>query len=67
MKYVEKYLEENMRIKPLGKITTDVYEARCGEYTGEEVIIDGKSTGIIIAYIDYISWLEKDMQIINGF
>ena len=59
MKKVIEYLEEEMRISPLGEVTTDPFEANCGEYTGETIFIDGKDVGIIIYYIDYINWLEK--------
>ena len=59
MKALDKYLEEEFRIKPLGKLTTEVYESEIGSYVGEEMIIDGKHTGIIVYYIDYINWLEK--------
>lgn len=59
MKLINEYLEEQMRIKPLGVVTTDPHEADCGEYTGEDVLIDGKDVGIVVYYIDYINWLEK--------
>lgn len=58
MKYINEYLEQKIKIKPLGNLTTEVYEADCGEYTGEEILIDGHHTGIIVYYIDYIFWLE---------
>ena len=35
MKYINEYLEQKIKIKPLGNLTTEVYEANCGEYTGE--------------------------------
>ncbi len=60
MKYIEEYLEKFFRVKPLGEITTEPYEETYGAYVGEEVIIDGHNTGIMVAYIDYINWLEKD-------
>lgn len=60
MKHLIEYLREEMRLQPLGNLETEVYESECGSYVGEEIIIDGKRTGIIIYYIDYINWLEKD-------
>jgi hypothetical protein len=35
MRFVEEYLRDEYRVKPLGTITTKPYEADCGEYTGE--------------------------------
>lgn len=58
MKYIKEYLEQKIRIKPLGTLTTEAYECEPGEYTGESILIDGKYTGIVIYYIDYIDWLE---------
>ena len=59
MKNIVKYLEEKLKVSPLGKVTTEPYEEVCDAYVGEEIIIDGQSTGIKIAYIDYIDWLES--------
>ena len=60
MELIVQYIEENFRVTPLGEVTTETYESDIGDYTGEELIIDGKHTGIIIYYIDYINWLEKN-------
>lgn len=60
MKFIDKYLEEKVRIKPLGKVTTDPYESSVGQFIGESIIIDGHDSGIVVAYIDYIDWLEGD-------
>ena len=62
MKHLIEYLREEMRIQPLGNLETEVYESECESYVGEEIIIDGKRTGIIVYYIDYINWLEKDHE-----
>lgn len=59
MKHVLKYLEEVVRVKPLGKVTTDPYESTAGQFIGESVIIDGHDSGIVVAYVDYIDWLEN--------
>lgn len=61
MKFINEYLEKVIKIKPLGELSTEVYESECGSYTGEELLIDGKRTGIIIYYIDYLQWLEKQL------
>lgn len=63
MKYIKEYLEQKIRIKPLGILTTEVHESEPGEYIGESILIDGKYTGIVIYYIDYINWLEEEFLI----
>lgn len=59
MKYITRFLEEKIKIKPLGQVTTKPHESEWGSYDGEEVLIDGEYTGIIVYYIDYINWLER--------
>ena len=49
-----------MRVKPLGRVTTDPYETTSGCYAGESILIDDKDVGIVVYYIDYIKWLEGD-------
>lgn len=63
MKYIKEYLERELRISPLGTLTTKSYESTCGEYTGETILIDGKEIGLVVCYIDYIDWLEKNFKI----
>lgn len=65
MKFINEYLEKVVKIKPLGELSTEVYESECGSYTGEELLIDGKRTGIVIYYIDYLQWLEKQLIVRN--
>ena len=48
MLFINEYLEKVIKIKPLGELSTEVYESECGSYTGEELLIDGKRTCIII-------------------
>lgn len=59
MKHIVKYLEEKLRVTPLGKVTTKPYEEVCDAYVGEEILIDDQCTGIKVTYIDYIYWLES--------
>ncbi len=59
MKHIVKFLEEKLKVTPLGKVTTKPYEEVCDAYVGEEILIDGQNTGIKITYIDYIYWLES--------
>lgn len=61
MEFINEYLEKVIKIKPLGELSTEEYESECGSYTGEELLIDGKRTGIIVYYIDYLQWLEKQL------
>lgn len=56
MKYAEKYLEEVVKIKPLGKLTTQ--EDVVADLSGEMVYIDGKCSDIFISHADYANWLE---------
>ena len=63
MKYIKEYLEQKIKIEPLGKLTTTVYEAMPGEYIGEEILIDSRHTGIVIYYIDYINWIENEFLV----
>ena len=67
MKYIQQYMEEELKLKPLGKIdfeelTTHDYE---GAY-GYEILIDRKDTGLQIWWADYANWLEKKIQIMGG-
>ena len=60
MKYLEKYLEEKERIKPLGKLTTK--ESIEGEYVGVSLVIDGYEPGIEVWWVDYAKWLEEKIE-----
>lgn len=57
MKYIEKYLETVIKVKPLGKLTTK--EDELNGMSGEMVYIDGKCSDIFISYADYANWLER--------
>ena len=67
MKYIVEYLEDKLKVKPLGKVSTKLYERTCGDYVGEEIYIDKTFTGIIIYYVDYIKWLEENCTILSDF
>ena len=60
MKFLEKYLEEKERIKPLGKLTTK--ESVEGESVGVSLVIDGYEPGIEIWWADYAMWLEEKIE-----
>ena len=57
MKYVEEYLKDVIKIKPLGELTTK--DDELNGMSGEMVYIDGKCSDIFISHADYTNWLEK--------
>lgn len=57
MKYVEEYLNDVIKVKPLGKLTTT--DDELNGMSGEMVYIDGKCSDIFISHADYANWLEK--------
>ena len=62
MKYIEKYLEEVIKIKPLGQVgTKEDYDC---DLSGEMIYIDGKCTDIFISHADYANWLESKINTI---
>ena len=61
MKYIEKYLEEVVKVKPLGKVT--VKDEYFGDLSGSMVYIDDHCSDIFVSHADYANWLEK--KIIN--
>ena len=60
MKYLEQYIEEKMKIKVLGKLTTR--ESNSGEEVGLSLVIDGYEPGIEVWYADYSRWLEEKIE-----
>lgn len=66
MKYIKEYLEQELKIRPIGKLTTE--EATLNELSGEEIYIDGKPIGLFISHIDYVNWFEnKYDKLINKY
>ena len=57
MKYLEQYLEEEIKIKVLGELET--VDCPNGGDVGVSLVIDGFDTGIEVWYADYAMWLEK--------
>ena len=63
MKYLNEFLEQQYKIRPLGKLTSEeYYEVSDGALVWEEIVIDGFKPGIIIWYADYARWLEKRLS-----
>jgi len=61
MKYIEKYLEEELKLQPLGNVGTK--EDEVCDLSGEMVYVDGKCTNIFVAHVDYANWLEKKIKL----
>lgn len=64
MKYLEKYLEEKMRIKVLGELET--VDCPNGGDVGVSLVIDGFETGIEVWYVDYACWLENKIEVVKN-
>lgn len=60
MKYLEQYIEEKLKIKVLGKLTTR--ECCEGDGLGVSLVIDGFEPGIEVWYADYSNWLERKLD-----
>ena len=60
MKYLEQYIEEKLKIKVLGQLTTT--ECPEGDEVGVSLVIDGFEPGIYIWYVDYAKWLEEKLD-----
>lgn len=60
MKYIKEYMEEYLKLKPLGDVTFDEISSHDNEEAyGYEIIIDGRDTGLQIWWVDYATWLEN--------
>lgn len=60
MKYLERYIEEKMKIKVLGELTTNGSVE--GDCVGVSLVIDGYKPGIEVWYVDYVKWLEEKIE-----
>lgn len=60
MKYLEQYIEEKIKIKVLGELTTR--ESCEGDAVGVSLVIDGYEPGIEVWYADYSNWLEEKYE-----
>ena len=61
MKYLEKYLEEKLKIKILGELS--VRSSVEGEDLGVSLVIDGYEPGIEVWWADYGTWLEEKFEL----
>ena len=63
MKYLEKYLEEKMKIKVLDNLTLNGSDE--GDSVGVSLVIDGYEPGIEVWYADYAKFLEEEIELLN--
>lgn len=63
MKYLERYIEEKLKIKVLGELTTNGSDE--GDCVGVSLVIDGYEPGIEVWYVDYAKWLEEEIELLN--
>lgn len=62
MKYLEEYLEERLKIKVLGVLTTVEEEAEPCMPIGNRLVIDGRESDIVVWFSDYADWLEDKLD-----
>ena len=63
MKYLERYIIEELKLKPIGELSqSSIYVRDSCDLSGVDVIIDGQETGLFIADADYANWLEKKVE-----
>ena len=63
MKYIEEYLVEKVRIKPLGTLKLIDEEVEPCTPIGKRVVIDDIETDIVVWHADYSKWLENKYDI----
>lgn len=62
MKYLELFLEEKMKIKILGELSTVELASAENEAYGVSLVIDGFEPGIQVWWADYAAWLEQKLE-----
>ena len=65
MKYLELFLEEKMKLKVLGKLSTVELATADNEVYGVSLVIDGFEPGIEVWWVDYAAWLEQKLESLN--
>lgn len=60
MKYLERYIEDKLKIKILGELSTR--ESNSGEEVGVSIVIDGYEPGLEVFNVDYSRWLEDKIE-----
>lgn len=65
MKYLELFLEEKMKLKVLGELSTIELTTADYEVYGVSLVIDGIEPGIEVWWADYAAWLEQKLESLN--
>lgn len=65
MKYLELFIEEKMKIKILGELSTVELATADNEAYGVSLVIDGFEPGIQVWWVDYAMWLEQKLESLN--
>ena len=65
MKYLELFLEEKMKIKILGELSTVELATADNEAYGVSLVINGFEPGIQVWWVDYAMWLEQKLESLN--
>lgn len=60
MKFIKEYMKEALLVQPLGEVT--LLQDEIAGLSCENILINGKDTGISVAHIDYANWLENKIQ-----
>ena len=61
MKYLGRYIEDVLKLKPLGEVSyLDEVEVTTGR-SGVQVVIDGVMTGLFVSTTDCVKWLEDEV------
>ena len=60
MKYLQRYIEDKLKIKILGELSTR--ESASGDDVGVSIVIDGYEPGLEVWYVDYARWLEDKIE-----
>ena len=62
MKYLGRYIEDVLKLKPLGEVSClDGVDDATGQ-SGVQILIDGVITGLFVATTDYVKWLEHMIE-----
>jgi hypothetical protein len=65
MKYILKYINEELHIMPVPGATIsfeEEYESANGYPIGYRILFDGKDINLVVCYSDYVNWLDKKYE-----
>lgn len=58
MKYLGRYIEDVLKLRPLGEVSCLDGVDDATDRSGVQILIDGVITGLFVATTDYVKWLE---------